>query len=199
MIARRILIALLVLLSNVVDAQQVGGTLRVGVISPGSASESPAVQREPFERGLRELGWKPGSNVMIEYRYAESSEGRLKEVTAELVRLGVDVIVARGPAAIAAARQQTASIPIVMAFSADPVAEGLIRNLARPGGNITGMAGMVWELDGKRLELLKEMLPGLKRVAILTNPGMTPGRHQQNMAGMLANMRALAHLSQLAG
>jgi putative ABC transport system substrate-binding protein len=109
---------------------------RVGVLHAGSSKESPTIQREPFERGLRELGWMPGSNVLIDYRYAEGNTGRLDELAAALIRSGVDVIVARAPAAINAARRATASIPIVMsAGTDDPVAEGLVKSLSQPGGN----------------------------------------------------------------
>jgi putative ABC transport system substrate-binding protein len=143
---------------------------RVGVLNPGSATESPAVQREPFERGLRELGWTPGSNVIIEYRYAEGRAARLDEQAAELVRLKVDVIVARGNPGVRAARRATGTIPIVMSSSADPVANGHVKSLARPGGNVTGIANLVFELEAKRLELLKGAISGLTRVGVLDNP-----------------------------
>lgn len=150
------------------------GVPRVGVLNPGSSTESPAVQREPFERGLRELGWTPGSNVIIEYRYAEGRVARLDELAAELVKLKVDVIVARGHPAVAAARRATGSIPIVMSSAANPVASGFIKSLARPGGNVTGIANLVWELEAKRLELLKSALPGLVRVGVLDNAANRP-------------------------
>ena len=127
------------------------------------------VQREPFEHGLRELGWKPGVNVLLEYRYGGESPTRLGKLAAELVALDVAVIVARGPVAIRAAMHATTTIPIVMATTADPEALGFVKSLARPGGNTTGIANLTWELDGKRLELLKEMLPRLTRVAVLAN------------------------------
>jgi putative ABC transport system substrate-binding protein len=129
------------------------------------------VQREPFERGLRELGWTPGSNIIIERRYAEGRVERLPELAAELVRQKVDVIVTRGPQATQAARQATSMIPIVMSANPDPVGLGFIASLARPGGNITGLSFLAQgALDGKYLELLKETVPRLARVAILTNP-----------------------------
>jgi putative ABC transport system substrate-binding protein len=173
------------------SGQPSGKTPRVGVLNPGSSGESLTVQREPFERGLRELGWTPGSNITIEYRYAEGGTARLAELAAELVRLPVDVIVARGPIAIRAARELTATIPIVMSSAADPVADGSIKNLARPGGNITGIANLVWELDSKRLELLKETLPGLKRLAVLGNPRMEQARYSQLQNALLATARSL--------
>lgn len=151
-------------------AQERAKMPRVGVLGPGSASEMLKVQREPFERGLRELGWNPSVNVLLEYRYGGESPTRLAQLAAELVSLGVDVIVARGPVAIRAARQATTTIPIVMATTADPEREGFVKSLARPGGNTTGIANLTWQLDGKRLELLKEVLPRLTHVAVLANP-----------------------------
>jgi putative tryptophan/tyrosine transport system substrate-binding protein len=148
---------------------------RVGILTPGHSTESPSVQREPFERGLRELGWTPGSTILLEYRYAEGRADRLAELAADLVRLKVDVIVARSAVAIRAAQRATDVVAIVMSSGADPVADGLVKSLARPGGNITGIANLVQELEGKRLELLKEAVPGVARVAILGNPGNSPG------------------------
>jgi putative ABC transport system substrate-binding protein len=152
------------------EAQQAARIPRVGVLGPGSASGMLSVQREPFERGLSELGWTPSVNILLEYRYGGESPARLAKLAAELVSLGVDVLVARGPVAIHAARQATTTIPIVMATTADPERFGFVESLARPGGNTTGIANLTWELDGKRLELLKEMLPHLTRVAVLANP-----------------------------
>jgi ABC-type uncharacterized transport system substrate-binding protein len=151
------------------DGQEGAKVPRVGVLGPGTASEMLKVQREPFERGLRELGWEAGVNVRLEYRYGGESPTRLDKLAAELVGLGVDVIVARGPVAIRAARQATPTIPIVMATTSDPERWGFVNSLARPGGNITGIANQTWELDGKRLGLLKEALPQLRRVAVLAN------------------------------
>jgi putative ABC transport system substrate-binding protein len=142
---------------------------RVGVLSPGSSTESPTVQREPFERGLRELGWAPGSSIIIEYRYAEGVTARLSELATELVKLKVDVIVARSNPAILAARQSTASIPIVMASANDPIAAGFIKSLARPDANVTGIANMILELQAKRLELLKAAIGSIARVGLLDN------------------------------
>jgi putative ABC transport system substrate-binding protein len=151
------------------EAQPATQVPRVGVLNPGSPTESPAVQREPFERGLRELGWTPGSDIHIEYRFAEGRSDRLEELATELVRLKVDVLVARSLPAIGAARRATTSIPIVMSSAAKPVASGLIKSLARPGGNVTGIANLTWELESKRLELLKTAIPGLTRVGVLEN------------------------------
>ena len=150
-------------------AQQQGKTPQVGVLSPGNPPPGdPFRQAERFEAGLRELGWRPGSNILIEYRYAEGKLERLPGLAAELVRVPVDVIVARGQT-IAAARQATATIPIVMAADPDPVGNGLVVSLARPGGNITGLSSQALELEAKQLQLLREAVPSLARVALLTS------------------------------
>jgi len=164
--------ALLALAAQGGQAQQAGKIARVGVLNPGSSSESVAVQREPFERGLRELGWLPGSNVIVDYRYGEGNNVRLEQLAADLVRQGANVIIARGNVAIRAARQAAGTVPIVMSSADDPVADGFVKNLARPGVNVTGIANLALELDAKRLELLKDAVPGLKQVAVLTNPSM---------------------------
>jgi len=147
---------------------------RVGVLRPGSGKEPASVQREPFERGLRELGWIPGSNVLIEYRYAEGDPARLPQLASELVSKSLDVAVVTGSSAARAVRQASPSIPIVMAASTDPVAEGLAVTLGRPGKNVTGIAIFTFEMDGKRLELLKENFPRIRRVALLANPTSEP-------------------------
>src|SRR5499427_1053433 len=118
---------------------------------------------------LAELGWIEGKNVVFERRYAENRLERLPELAAELVRLNVDVIVAIGTPGPLAAKRATSTIPIVMAAAGDPLGSGLVASLARPGGNVTGMSLMAPDLGGKRLELLKELLPGLARVAVLWN------------------------------
>ena len=126
--------------------------------------------REAFRNGLRELGYVEGQNIVIEFRNAEGRVERLPDLAAELVRLKVDAIVAAPNAAIEAVRRATRTIPIVMAASEDPVGSGFVFSLARPGGNITGVTGMAPELSGKRLELLKEVVPKLSQVAILWDP-----------------------------
>jgi putative ABC transport system substrate-binding protein len=144
---------------------------RVGVLSPQVSSEPASIQREPFEQGLRELGWNPGSNIVIEYRYAEGDTGRLASLATELVRLKVDAIIVRGPEAAKAARRATSTIPIVMSATPDPVGGGLVDSLTRPGGNITGLSFLAeGPLNDKRLELLKEAVPSIDRVAVLANP-----------------------------
>ena len=162
---------LVALLSQNTDAlaQPLPRVHRVGVLSPGSATESAAVQREPFERGLRDLGWTVGSSLLIEYRHAEGRAARLGELARELVRLNVDVIVARSSPGVEAARQATASIPIVMSSGNDPVAAGHVKSLARPGGNVTGIANLTAELEGKRLELLTAAISRPVRVGVLDN------------------------------
>ena len=175
-------------------AQQEGKIPRVAVLFTGISSESPAVQREPFERGLRELGWMPDSTIKIEYRYGEGSGARLEAAAAELVRQGVDLIVARGNPAVRIAQRATPTIPIVMSSADDPVSVGFVKNLARPGGNITGIANLVSELDGKRLELLKDAIPGVTRVAMLGNTTMWGAgavRNQELKQKVVANARAI--------
>jgi putative ABC transport system substrate-binding protein len=125
---------------------------------------------EAFRQGLRELGYIEGQNISIEYRSAEGEEDRLPGLAAELVRLKVEVIVATSPSATAAARQATSTIPIVFTVSGDPVADGFVASLARPGGNTTGLATLGPELVGKQLELLKAVAPKVSRVAVLKNP-----------------------------
>src|SRR5207253_11307382 len=120
--------------------------------------------------GLRELGYVEGKNIVIEWRSAEGKLDRLSELAAELVRLKVDVIVTGGPLPTRAAKEATVTVPIVMAFDNDPVGLGFIGSLARPGGNITGLSTLGPEICGKRLELLKEIVPKLSRVAVFRNP-----------------------------
>jgi putative ABC transport system substrate-binding protein len=149
-------------------AQQAAKIPRLGLLIPGSSSAyAPSI--EAFGHGLRDLGYVEGRNITIEYRYAEGKVERFPDLAAELVRLKVDVIVAAGPA-IRAARQATTTIPIVMAVSGNPVGDGLVASLARPGGNITGLSMMIPEGSGKRLEFLQEAVPTLSHVAVLWNP-----------------------------
>ena len=191
-VARRWFLALpLAILTRPMHAVAQPPTIvRVGVLNPGSATESPALQREPFERGLRELGWTPGANIVIEHRYGDGSATRLAGAAAELVRLNVRVIVARGPIAVRAAQQAAPAVPIVMSSSDDPVAWGFVKTLARPGGNITGIANLLSELTIKRLQLLKEALPGLARVAILVNPADRPARYANVVADVAVQARS---------
>jgi ABC-type uncharacterized transport system substrate-binding protein len=124
-----------------------------------------------FVQRLRELGWIDGRNVAIEYRWGEGRNERFAEIAAEFVRLKVDIIVTSGTPTILAAKQATSVIPIVFATAGDPVSSGLVASLARPGGNVTGLATLAADLAGKRLELLREVVPGLHRLAIMGNVG----------------------------
>ena|SRR3989442_1340500 len=165
-----IAVVLGLLLSPLAAEAQGAKVPSVGVLSPGNPPPAdPIRQREAFEGGLRDLGWMPGKDVVIEYRYAEGNAERLPELAAELVRLGVDVIVGRAPVSIRAAQRATRTIPIVMSAVPDPVGEGFVASLARPGGNITGLTLQVQDLEGKQLELLREALPKLARVGILSS------------------------------
>jgi len=159
------LIVMLVGFGGISEAQQPKKIPRIGFLGSATLATSPA-RREAFRQGLRELGYMEGQNVLIEYRHAEGKFDRLPDLAAELVRLKVDVIVAAGGIqAIWAAKNATKTIPIVVTGAGDPVGEGLIASLARPGGNITGLSLGGYELYGKRLELLKETVPKVSRVA----------------------------------
>ena len=155
------------------EAQQTGKVPRIGYLSPTSPSVSPT-RIEAFRHGLRELGYLEGKNIVIDYRYAEGKFDRLPALAAELVRLKVDLIVTTGPTVTRAAKEATTTVPIVMATDTDPVGNGFVASLARPGGNVTGLSALAPELSGKQLELLKEIVPRLSRVAVFgtsTNPG----------------------------
>ena len=151
-------------------AQQGGKLHRIAYLSAGTASAQggPGLERA-FVEGLGELGWIEGKNVVVEYRYADNHPDRLPAFAAELVHLKVDVIVTDGTLAPLAAKQATSTIAIVMAPAGDPLGSGLVASLSHPGGNITGLSLMAPDLGGKRLELLKELLPDLSSVAILWN------------------------------
>jgi len=152
----------------VAQAQQPGKIPRIGYLSPGRASP-PSARLEAFRQGLRELGYVEGKNIVVEYRFAEGILDRIPERVAELVRLKVNVIFTYSTPAVQAIKKATTTLPIVT-VSGDPVREGLVASLARPGGNITGLANLTPELAGKRLELLKEVVPQVLRVAVLWNP-----------------------------
>jgi putative ABC transport system substrate-binding protein len=154
-----------------VDAQQPVNVRRIGYLTGGSFS-GQSYLFEAFRQGLRELGYVEGKNIIIEWRSWEARQDRRPALTAELVRLKVEVIVAVGSGDIRAAREATATIPIVMINPGDPVASGFVASLARPGGNVTGLATLRRELGGKRLELLNEVVPRLSRVAVFVSSGM---------------------------
>ncbi|HTN71598.1 MAG TPA: ABC transporter substrate-binding protein [Methylomirabilota bacterium] len=167
------LAALLFALSLPAAAQQPTKIPRIGYLT-GASLSSMSARIESFRQGLRELGYAEGKNIVIEWRAAEEKLDRLPALAAELVRLKVDIIVTAGSSPTRAAKQATNTIPIVMAQDPDPVGSGFVASLARPGGNITGLATLAPELNGKRLELLKETVPKLSRVAVFgtsTQPG----------------------------
>jgi ABC-type uncharacterized transport system substrate-binding protein len=138
---------------------------RIGFLGATSLSTISA-RLEAFRKGLRDLGYVEGKNIVVEYRWAEGKIERLPDLATELVRLKVDVIVSGGSAVTRLAKEATNTIPIVMAFDIDPVASGFVASLARPGGNITGLATLYPEISGKRLELLREIVPKLSHVAV---------------------------------
>jgi len=164
------LCALLPALCASAQAQQPKKVPRIGFLMAVSPSTIPA-RVEAFRQGLRELGYVEGKNIVIEWRSAEGKLDRLPALAAELVHLKVDVIVTGAPTSTRSAKQATVTIPIVMATSTDPVGSGLIASFARPGGNVTGLTSVTGEIGGKHLELLKEIVPRLNRVAILRSEG----------------------------
>jgi len=153
-------------LSASIQAQQPGKIPRIGLLT-NTKSDNPSI--EPFRRGLQALGYAEGKNIRIEYRYYETKRELIPPLVAELVKMNVAVLVVGAPPAIRAARQATKTIPIVMVTNQDPVEAGYVDSLARPGGNTTGVTNLTRELSGKRLELLKEIVPRLSRVGILWN------------------------------
>ena len=177
MIHRRALpgtiVALLLALPFTAEAQAPPKIPRIGFLSPLTRTTEDA-RLIAFLQGLGELGYVDGRTIAIEYRFAENRPERLPALAAELVASKVEVIVTAGPAATEAAKQATSTIPIVFGVSGDPVASGLVAGLARPGGNITGPTSIAPEVVGKQLELLKEVVPRISRVALLTNPS-NPG------------------------
>ncbi len=160
------------------DAQQTTKVPRIGYLT-GATPDGQSARIEAFRQGLRELGYVEGKNIVVEYRYAEEKLDRLPALAAELVRLKVDVIVTGGSGNTRAAKEATNKIPIVMAQDSDPVANKFVASLARPGGNITGLATLAPEIGGKQIELLKEIVPKVSRVAVLGAPSTTPGILQQ--------------------
>ena len=172
------LFALLFALSLPVDAQQPGKVLRIGFLD-GSTAAGSAGLLEAFWQEMRKLGWIEGKNFTVEYRFAEQKSERLPELAADLVRLKVDLIVVIAGPPASAAKKATTTIPIVMTNAADPVGAGLIASLARPGGNVTGLASLSPELNTKRLEILKDAVPKLARVGLLWLSGGGIGQDLQ--------------------
>jgi putative ABC transport system substrate-binding protein len=171
------------------SAQQAKKVPRIGFLSAVSSASIPRNRIEAFQQGLRELGYVEGKNIIIEYRYADGKQDRLKEIVAELLRLKVEVIVTGGPTATRPAKEATSTIPIVMGFDNDPVASGFVDSLARPGKNITGLSTLHPEISGKQLELLKEIIPKLSRVGVLGN--WTQPGNQQALSELKAAAQAL--------
>jgi putative tryptophan/tyrosine transport system substrate-binding protein len=166
------LCAMLVALCSSAQAQQPTKVPRIGLLGGSGSAES--ARTEAFRQGLRELGYVEGKNIVIVWRDAEGKPDRQRTLAVELVRLKMDVLVTTGSGATRAAKEATATIPIVMAQDPDPIGNGFVASLARPGGNITGLSNLGPELSGKRLELLKEVVPRLTRVAVFgtsTFPG----------------------------
>jgi ABC-type uncharacterized transport system substrate-binding protein len=178
------------------EAQPVGMPARVGFLTPSSrlafASGERRVYREAFSGRLRELGWTEGQNLVIEGRYAEGVYDRLQALAVELVSLPVDVIFANSAPAALAAKRATRSVPIVFETLGEPISGGLVSSLARPERNLTGISGLGPELSGKRLELLRELVPGLRRVALLVNPKnvmSVPTLRETEKAGAILRLR----------
>ena len=158
-----VLCAMLLALCASAEAQQSAKIPRIGYVE--SVGPGPSV--EAFRQGLRDLGYVEGKNILVEYRYLEGKRDRIPGVVAELVQLKIDVLVVATPPVIRASKQATKTIPIVIVTTQDPVAAGYVDSLARPGGNITGLTRLTRDLSGKRLELLKEVVPGMSRVGLL--------------------------------
>src|SRR5215510_12231062 len=158
---------LLLAVVQTVGAQQQKKIPRIGYLDGGAALTTSAYRTDAFRQGMRQLGYAEGKDLVIEDRFADGKLDRLNELAAELVRLKVDVIVTTGPTPTRAAKAATTTIPIVMTQDPDPVGNGFVASLARPGGNITGLSNLAPEISGKQLELLKETVPKLSRVAVL--------------------------------
>jgi len=172
-----LLIAALLLTVSIAEAQQAKKSARIGFLS-GTSPSTATGRLNAFRQGLGELGYVEGKNIIIEYRWSEGKRERLPDLAAELVRLKVDIIVTGGPQATRPAKQATSTIPIVMAQDPDPVGNGFVASLARPGGNITGLSSLAPELGGKQLELMKEIVPRLSHVAVF-GTSTTSGNAQE--------------------
>jgi ABC-type uncharacterized transport system substrate-binding protein len=169
-VIRLTLCAMLFALSYPASAQQAKKVPRIGYLSPGSLA-TVSLNLEPFLQGLRALGYVEGKNVLIEYRYADGKPGRVSELAEELVRLKVDVLmVGGGTSTVLRVKKVVTNVPVVFALVSDPVGDGVVASLARPGGNLTGLSSASEDLVGKRLELLKETIPKLSRAAVMLDP-----------------------------
>jgi putative tryptophan/tyrosine transport system substrate-binding protein len=160
---------MLLAVAVIAEAQQTGKIFRIGFLDSSNPS-GIAVLVEAFRQELSKLGWTEGKNVAVEFRFAEQKPERLPQLAAELVRLNVDLIVAPAGPSVLAAKEATKTIPIVMTNPADPVGEGMVESLARPGGNVTGLSSLGVELNTKRLEILKDTIPKLAQVGLLRAP-----------------------------
>jgi putative tryptophan/tyrosine transport system substrate-binding protein len=187
--------AMLLALCVSAEAQQPTKVARIGYLAISSRSTSPT-RIEAFRQGLREVGYVEGKNILIEWRSGEGERERVPALADELVRLKVEVIVTGGPGSTRPAMEATKTIPIVMAQADDPVAEGFVASLARPGGNITGLSNLDSELSGKRLELLKEIVPRLSRAAVFGGERYPANAQLLNDVELAANALAvkLQHL-----
>src|SRR5262247_2354626 len=177
--------------SLTVEAQQPKKVARTGLLGGGSASAIPG-RIDAFRQGLRDLGYVEGKTIVIEQMWAEGKLDRIPALAAELVRLKVDAIVSAGPTVTRACKDAHITTPIVMGFDDDPVGSGLVASLARPGGNITGLSTLSPDLSGKQLELLKEIIPNLSRVAVLgtsTRPGTAQGLRETELAAGTLGVR----------
>jgi len=174
---------------DVAQAQRSAKPHRIGILHPGAPDAYTSLV-EQFQRGLRELGYTDGGNLSIQYRFAENNVNRLQEFAAELVRAKPDVIVAMNSPAAVAAHKETKTIPIVIVNVGDPIGLGLVASLSRPSGNVTGMASYGPELLGKNLEVLKELVPGMKHVAVFWTP--TNPLHAKSLRDLEVPARELA-------
>ena len=189
---RLLLSAILLITASIAEAQQPAKISRIGFLSrdvhPADSRASARARVEALRQGLRELGYMEGKNLIIEYRYAEGRVERLPALAEELVRLKVEIIVTDTAAPARAAKKVTSTIPIVVVGAGNPVQGGLVVSLARPGGNITGLTNLTSELHGKRVELLKEVLPKVSRFAFLDDDDrvdQSPFKYAQEAAQVL--------------
>jgi len=185
-----LLVVVVLTIAIMAEAQQTGKVPRIAYLTLVPLSANVA-RVEAFRQGLRELGYVEGKNIVIEWRSGEGKVERLPSLISEVVNLKVDVIVTSGPQATRPAKKATTTIPIVMAFDTDPVGNGFVASLARPGGNVTGLSALSPELTGKRLELLKEMVSRLSRVAVLgssSEPGNAKALRETELAAAAFGM-----------
>ena len=188
--APSILVAVLLAVSVIAQAQQPRKVPRIGLLSIGADPQKP-VRWLPFLNEMKELGYVDGQNIIIERRFAAGKSERLPELVADLVRLKIDLVVATGPLENLAAKKEMPTTAIVMMLVPDPVAAGLITSLAHPGGNVTGLSNVNVELSGKRVELLKEAVPNLTRLAILTHPAFITGVYELMLRETETSARSL--------